>query len=79
MAVELALNGLLNISFFYLNGEKISELKETEILNKLQKGEYSINLREKTVVSFEKLNTILFYFDFEVSEIMEYDWFNQEN
>ena len=78
MAVELSINGLFKMTFFYMNGKQVGQHKDKDIelgiLDDLEMGEYVISLDKKEVYNINDLETPIYTFVLDPTDNVEYDF-----
>ena len=74
MQVELEINGTLLLSIYHLDGVEVDEITKEMILDRLSKSRYLISLNKKTICSIEDLHTVLYKFEIDVLDDVEYDF-----
>jgi len=71
--MEMGINGIVELTF-YQNDEEVTEEEEKLIKEFLQDGTYLIGLDNKTVVSIDNFQKVLYTFSIDVGDCMEYDF-----
>ena len=80
MAVELNVNGFFEVNFYEIDefgmGEEVSEETEKIILENLKNGSYLFSMNNKTVVSLDDLQTVLYGVSLDATDALNYEWDN---
>ena len=78
MQIQLNINGYFDINFFYLNGNKVGEHKDKDILqgilDNLQMNEYVIGIGSHNVYDINDLTKPLYTFELSATDSVEYDF-----
>ena len=72
--MELSINGLVDLTFYSKEGEEVTEHEEKTITELLQEGSYLIGLDNKTVVSLDNFEKVLYTFSIDVGDNIEYEF-----
>jgi hypothetical protein len=82
MAIKLFVNGYFDVTFFYLNGKQVGEHKDKDIeqgiLDNLEQGEYIISLAKREVYDINAIGEVLYTFEIDPTDAMEYQWDEKE-
>lgn len=82
MDVYLNINGSFEVDFYYLNGKKVGEYDDKDILqgilDYLQTGEYIITMTDMEVFSIDDLYTPLYRFRVYSTDFVDYEWEGDE-
>ena len=75
MAVELNINGNVNLTFKHINSnDEVNSEIEKKILNELQRGNYIIGINDKHVFFIGDLLKPIYSFEIETTDYLEYDF-----
>ena len=74
MALELNINGVVEMTIYDTHGTEVSESVEKIVLEALNKGEVFLGLDSKTISQLD--GTIIYEVTFDVGDYMEYEFDN---
>ena len=76
MYIELHIDGLFEMSVFYLDGKEVGQHKDKDILkgilDNLQQGEYVIGFNSKNIHDINDLENPIYTFELGTTDNMDY-------